>query len=236
MIKKIKISVILPTYNEKKSIKKCIADFGKIREVDEIIVINNNAVKGTSEELAGTGAREIFEPVQGYGSAIRRGLDEAKGEYLVICEPDGTFSANDVFKLLSYADDFDFVVGTRTTDTLIWEGANMGFFMKWGNYFLGKAVEFLFNTTQLTDAGCTYRLIKRSALIKIEKQFKGTGNAFGLEMMVLVIKNKIPFIQIPVNYHKRVGQSSVTGNKIKAIILAWQMLCMVVKLRVLPHA
>ena len=231
MPKKPKITVVLPTYNEKKSIRKCIDDFSRLGVIDEIIVVNNNAVKGTSGEIAGTKAIEIAEPVQGYGAAIRRGLSQAKGDYVVVCEPDGTFAARDLHKLLSYIQDFDFVIGTRTTNTLIWEGANMGFFMKWGNYFLGKMVEFLFNTTQLTDVGCTYRIIKRKALAKISKQFQSNGSYFGLEMLILVIKNNIPFIQIPVNYKERIGESSVTGSKFKAIALAVQMFGLILRER-----
>ena len=69
------VSVILPTYNEKDSIAKVINDFFAIPEVDEILVINNNAAVGTSEEVAKTKAIEIHEPKQGYGSAIMRGFN-----------------------------------------------------------------------------------------------------------------------------------------------------------------
>src|SRR3989338_5101797 len=231
MPKKPKITEVLPTYNEKKSKRKCIDDFSLLGIIDEIIVVNNNAVKGTSGEIAGTKAIEIAEPVQGYGAAIRRGLSQAKGDYVVVCEPDGTFAARDLHKLLSYIQDFDFVIGTRTTNTLIWEGANMGFFMKWGNYFLGKMVEFLFNTTQLTDVGCTYRIIKRKALAKISKQFQSNGSYFGLEMLILVIKNNTPFTQIPENYKEKMGESSVTGSKFKAIALAVQMFGLILRER-----
>ncbi len=60
-----RVSVILPTYNEKDSIRKVIGDFERLKVVDEIIVVNNNAVQGTSEEVQGTSAREVFETVQG---------------------------------------------------------------------------------------------------------------------------------------------------------------------------
>ena len=223
------ISVILPTLNEKKSIRKVIKQFEKLKLADEIIVVNNNAVKGTSKEVSRTSAREVFEPVRGYGSAIRRGLREAKGYYLVICEPDGTFEARDLYKLLSYSLEFDFVVGTRTTQSLIWEGANMGLFLKWGNYIAGKIVEFLFNTAQLTDAGCTYRLINRQAYRTIEPYIHEEGNSFGLEMIILIILHKIPFIQIPVNYKRRVGVSSVTGSRSKALILGIEMIWITLK-------
>ena len=54
--------------------------------------------------------------------------------------------------------------------------------------------------------------------------FKVGGSHFGLEMMLLAVQKKIRFIQIPVNYQKRVGRSSVTGNKIKAICLGITMI------------
>jgi len=92
--------------------------------VDEIIVVNNNAAPGTSAEVAATGvAREVLEPRQGYGAAIRRGFWEAAGDLILVAEPDGTFRGNDVLKLLAYADDFEVVYGSRTVKELIWKGA-----------------------------------------------------------------------------------------------------------------
>ncbi len=54
-----KISLILPTYNEKDSIKKVIMEFEELGIIDEIIVINNNAASGTSDEIRDTSAIEI---------------------------------------------------------------------------------------------------------------------------------------------------------------------------------
>ena len=68
------LSVVLPTYNEKDSIAGTIKAFDALGIVDDIVVINNNASPGTSEEVATTSAREIVETTQGYGAAIRRGL------------------------------------------------------------------------------------------------------------------------------------------------------------------
>ena len=107
----------------------------------------------------------------------------------------------------------------------------MGFFLKWGNYLVAKMAEFLFNTTQLTDAGCTYRLIKKQTYRKIKNSFRGSGSDFGLEMLLLIIQKGIPFIQIPVNYRQRVGKSSVTGNIFKAAILGLDMIYLIFKKR-----
>ena len=155
------VSVIFPTYNERDSIHDAIVEFLATGYVDEVVVVNNNAAPGTDEEVRRTTARLVHEPRQGYGHAIRRGFREATGDLLVVAEPDGTFRGHDVLKLLAYADDFDVVYGSRTYRQFIWTGANMGLFLRWGNYAVAKLMEFLFNGTNLTDVGCTMRLIKR---------------------------------------------------------------------------
>ena len=225
------VSVIFPTYNEMDSIREAIEEVFATGYVDEVVVVNNNAAEGTSEEVARTAAREVFEPRQGYGQAIRTGLREAAGDYIVISEPDGTFCGYDVVKLLAYARDFQYVIGTRTTREMIWRGANMGFGMKWANWGVGKMAEFLFNSSILTDCGCTLRMIHRTAYETIRPCFKCTGNAFGLEMTLLIISGKIPFMEIPVNYRGRVGTSSVTGSFSKSLALALEMIALVLKFR-----
>ncbi len=226
-----RVSVILPTYNEKDSIRASIEEFEATGVVDEIVVVNNNAAPGTSEEVAPTSAREVHEPLQGYGAAIRRGFREVRGDYVIVSEPDATFRGRDVRKLLAYAEDFEVVFGSRTVKELIWEGANMGLFLKWGNYSVAKLMEFLFNTTSLTDVGCTLRCIRGEALRRVEPFFTVDGSFFGPEMMVLTILEKMKIIQIPVNYTKRVGTSSVTGNTWLAFRLGLRMILMILDYR-----
>lgn len=223
--------MVFPTYNEKESIRAAIEDFFASGFVDEIVVVNNNAAEGTDEEVKQTPARLIYEKRQGYGYAIWKGLAEATGDYLIISEPDGTFSGKDVIKLLAYSDDFDYVLGTRTTRELIWKGANMNFFLKWGNWSVGKMMEFLFNTTTLTDVGCTMRLMKRPLYERIKKYFSIGTQHFGPELTLLVIKSGARFVEIPVNYRPRVGKSSVTGSMKKALFLGLEMIALIVRYR-----
>jgi glycosyltransferase involved in cell wall biosynthesis len=228
-----KVSVIFPTYNEKDSIRAAVEDFFSCPYVDEIIVVNNNAAEGTDDEVRPTKARLVHESKQGYGHAIWRGLKEAEGDLLIIAEPDSTFSGHDVVKLLAYSDDVPVVFGTRTQREFVWEGANMGIFLKWGNWAVGKLIEFLYNTTLLTDVGCSMRLLHRSAYETIEPQFTVGGSAFGPQIMLLTILNDLLFVEIPVNYKKRVGASSVTGSKIAAFFLGLEMIATILRYRVL---
>ena len=228
-----KISLILPTYNELDSIKKVINKFSGLKIFFEIIVINNNASIGTSDEIAQTDAVEIHEKKQGYGSAILRGFYESKGDLIVVCEPDDTFVEEDIYKLLAYSDSFDVVYGSRTMNDMIWDGANMGWFLRFGNWSVAKLLQILFNTCSLTDVGCTYRLVKRSSMLKILKKSKVLSNFFGPEMMLISILLNLKIIQIPINYRERVGISSVTGSFKKAFILGIQMILLILKFRIM---
>ncbi|MEO5950639.1 MAG: glycosyltransferase family 2 protein [Candidatus Saccharimonadales bacterium] len=222
--KKVKISVVLPTYSEKDSIRKVIEEFQATGVIDEIIVVNNNAVKGTSKEVSKTTAIEVFEKIPGYGSAIQRGLKEATGDLIFICEPDDTFVANDVHKFLSYIDNVDVVYGSRTIKNFIGSGANMGPFLKNGNWFVAKMMQTLYRTSSLSDVGCTFRLLKRSALETMQDDFRVKTGFFGPEMMLLTKHYNIPFVQIPIRYKARVGESNYTGSFIKAFKLGVAMI------------
>ena len=59
----------------------------------------------------------------------------------MLAEPDGTFLPEDITKLLVYSDECDVVFGTRTTRELIWAGANMDWFLRWGNWAVAKMIE-----------------------------------------------------------------------------------------------
>ena len=226
------LSVVLPTYNEKDSIADVIRRFDKLGVVDDILVINNNAAEGTSEEVASTNAREIIETRQGYGAAIQRGLREVDTDLVCVCEPDGTFNPEDLLKLLSFSAECDVVVGSRTVANFIWDGANMGWFLQFGNWAVAKFLEVLFNTASMSDVGCTFRVITREHVQEILDRSTLPGSAYGLEMLLISVVTRARMVQIPVNYHRRVGVSSVTGDFGKTVSLGLEMIRLVLKTRV----
>ena len=207
------VSVVFPAYNEEDNIVTAVDDFFASGAVDEIVVVDNNSRDRTAEFVrTRTKARLVQEKRQGYGSALTRGLHEATGDYIILAEPDGTFIGRDVFKLLAYADDFDFVLGTRTSKLLIWSGANMNWSMRWGNIFVAKMMELLFNMSQLTDCGCTMRLIRREKVALFVDDLTVTRSHFLPEMVILARRARLSLIEIPLNYRSRVGVSKITGT------------------------
>jgi glycosyltransferase involved in cell wall biosynthesis len=226
-----RVSVVLMTYAERDSIRAVIDGFGATGVVDEVLVVNNNAEAGTEDEVAKTDARMVFEPQQGYGHACRRGLREAEGDLIVLAEPDGTFLPSDIHKLLVFSGECDAVFGTRTTRELIWHGANMDWFLRWGNWAVAKFIEALFNTSHLSDVGCTYRVYTRELADLVAERMEVGGNHAGPEMMLLAITSGARFVEIPVNYLPRVGTSSATGDLRSAFEIGVRMIGLILKFR-----
>ena len=206
------VSVVFPVYNEEEGLAAAIEDFFSVPYVDEIVVVDNNSTDRSAEIARQTAARVVSEPKQGYGHALQRGLREATGDYVVLVEPDGTFMAKDITRLLAYADDCDMVMGTRTTRELIRDGANMGPFLKWGNWAVAKGQQLLFNGPSITDCGCTFRLIRREALTKIWDHFSVGRSHFLPHMVCLALLNGLKIVEVPVNYRRRLGTSKITGK------------------------
>jgi glycosyltransferase involved in cell wall biosynthesis len=206
------ISVVLPAYNEEQSIRAAVESYMATGVVDEVLVINNNSRDRTVEEASKTPAKILTETTQGYGAALTCGLKNATGDLVILAEPDGTFVSNDIFKLLAYCDDAEMVCGTRTTSELIWAEANMGWFLRMGNWVVAKMLQFLHNTCSLSDCGCTMRVIRRDALQKILPHLTVTRSHFLPEMVILAKKQGVKILEIPVNYRGREGVSKIKGN------------------------
>lgn len=226
-----KVSVVIPTYNEAASIRDVVNGFFETGFVDEVVVVDNNALGNTREEVAKTKARLVHEARQGYGFALIRGMREALGDIIVMCEADATFRPIDLEKLLAYSRDFDAVLGSRTSREIMWEGAFMPYPVRFGNWLWAKWIEILFDGPVLTDVGCTYKLINKQALQKIIDLFplsKGDGT-FSPELMIWLLRRRLKAVEIPVIYKERVGKSMYTGSIWRAAKLGFKMIPVILK-------
>jgi glycosyltransferase involved in cell wall biosynthesis len=226
-----RVSVVFPAYNEESNIRRAVEDFFLPGIVDEVLVVDNNSRDRTAEEAAETPARVVRETQQGYGHALRRGLREATGDLIILAEPDGTFIGRDVLKLLAYSEDFDMVCGTRTTRELVWTQANMGWFLRIGNWAVAKVLQFLFGGPSLSDCGCTLRLTHRHAVDRIQDELTVGGSHFLPEMVILGLKKELKIIEVPVNYRGRIGESKITGSVRGMITTGLRMIGLILKYR-----
>ncbi|MDD5529749.1 MAG: glycosyltransferase family 2 protein [bacterium] len=228
-----KICVAVTAYNDELSIGGAVKDFRQIPFVNEVIVVDNNCKDRTIEFAKKEGANIVVEEVQGYGAACMRGLKEAskRGDIIVLVEGDGTFSARDLNKFVSYLENADMVVGTRTTRELSSADCQMSWFIQYGNIFMAKLIQLVYFDTRLTDIGCTYRIIRKEALDKIIGQLKVTSNHFSCEMILIALKNKLKIIEIPITFRKRIGESKgVGGNMWRGLKTGFRMWWLILRI------
>jgi len=225
------VSVVMPAYNEARGIASVVRSFLSIPEVDHVIVADNNSSDNTAQLATAAGAIVVHEPKQGYGYASQAALQAATSDYILIVESDCTFRAEDIYKFLAYAGEFDVVFGTRTSKSCIWEGSNMGPFLRYGNCAVAKLLEYLHNGPCLTDVGCTYKLLRRQAVEHLQPMFTVGRSHFSPELMILAIRTKLKCVEIPVHYQPRTGTSKITGSTWKAFRLGLRMIAMILRYR-----
>jgi NDP-sugar pyrophosphorylase family protein len=231
-----KVTVIIPAYNEERTIADVIEDFRASMYVDEVIVVDTNSTDRTDKIAKEHKAKVITKtgPLSGYGEKLKYAMERTRNDIMILTEADGSFRAKDIPKLLEYMKDADMVVGTRTTRQMIEQGANMDWFLRWGNIFLGKVAEVLWwkQGPRFTDVGCTYRAIWKDVFEQIKNNLHAKGPEFSPEMMVEILREKKRIIEIPISYYKRGGgESKHSKSKSKSLKTGLKMLSLITKKR-----
>lgn len=107
----------------------------------------------------------------------------------------------------------------------------MGYFLRYGNWAVAKFLEYLHNGPCLTDVGCTYKLLRRDAILRMKPFFSAGGNSFSPELMMLAIRLSLRCVEIPVNYGVRSGNSKITGSFRRALALGLHMILLILRYR-----
>lgn len=212
------IKVIIPAFNEEKSIGKVIQEIPKT--VSEIIVVNNNSTDSTEKIAFENGATVLIEKRKGYGYACLKGMEyiskqETKPDIIVFLDGDYSDYPEELSKIVAPILDgnSDFVVGARVSESR--EKGSMTPQQIFGNGLATFLMKLFFNS-KFTDLG-PFRAIKYSTLLDLNMQDKTYG--WTVEMQLKVLKKRIPYTEIPVRYKNRIGVSKVSGT-IKGTLMA----------------
>ncbi len=208
------VTVVIPAHNEAQTIVGVVEDYLGVSCVDRVLVVENNCSDDTGRLAREAGAEVILESAPGYGCALRAGLDHCDktgAQIAVLTEADGSFLAEDMFKLLHYLIDCKMVLGTRTTKQMVEQGANMDAKLRWGNVLMAKLLEFFWflpAEPRLTDVGCTYRALWLDTWRAIRDSTREPGPSFSPEMICAAYQQRLRVIEIPVHYGARLGGQS----------------------------
>ena len=228
-----KICVIIPTYNEEKVVEKVVKDFQSQKNVQDVIVIDNHSNDKTIEIAEKCNAKIIRKDKNmGLAHSVITGLLEfleTNSNIVVITECDGTFSGDDLSKMIPYLDNSDMVIGTRQIQVLTEKNNQNSMFYVWGNYILAKLIQIKYfsltnlGIVELTDVGCLYRCIRRDALEKIKDHLDGSDAKKIMEnpnsglianfLTMLAIENNLRIVEIPITFRNRIGVSKTEADK-----------------------
>ncbi len=220
-LKKPVIDVIIPAYNEERSIGLVLADIPRSL-VREIIVCNNASTDRTAEVARRGGATVLDQPRKGYGSACLKGIEyleakpaSEKPDIVVFLDADYSDHPEEMPNVVQpiLEAGYDLVIGSRALGDK--ERGAMMPQQVFGNWLATNLIRLIYNY-HFTDLG-PFRAIRFEKLLELEMEDPDFG--WTVEMQVKAAKNKFRCLEVPVRYRKRVGVSKVSGT-IRGTILA----------------
>ncbi|MEE8209759.1 MAG: glycosyltransferase family 2 protein [bacterium] len=221
-----KLSVIVPVYNERPFIEEILRRVEAVPFDKEIIVVDDGSTDGTREILekleAEGGITVLYHPRnRGKGAAIRTALPHVSGELVIIQDADLEYDPDDYPDLIAPFEKglCDVVYGTRLV-----RGKAQRVHLFWhyvGNRFLTLVTNILFNAT-LSDMETGYKVFKADLL----KSLKLQANRFDIEpeMTAKVLKRRCRVFEVPIAYY---GRNYDEGKKITwrdGLVALWTLL------------
>ncbi|MEM3500708.1 MAG: glycosyltransferase family 2 protein [Candidatus Woesearchaeota archaeon] len=204
---KIKYSFVLPCRNEELSVAECIRKIKKTAQglPYEIIVVDNASTDDSARIAKKEGARVIKEPRIGYGSAVLKGINVARGEIIIMGDSDGTYDFSEFKRLVEKLSDSDIVLGSRMRGS-IKEGA-MPFINRYiGNPMLRGTLNLFFRA-HISDPQTGFRAFRKSTIKKLD--LKTTGMEFASEMLINALTKGLKISEVPITYYPRRSSSKL---------------------------
>ncbi len=206
----VEVLVVIPCLNEEETIAACItkaqSSFKQAGIEGEVIIVDNGSTDRSEEISASLGARVIREAQKGYGSALRRGIEEALGKYIVMGDGDDTYDFSETHKFVAaLREGYDLVMGSRFKGKIL-PGA-----MTWSHRYVGNPILSgilrLFFGGNVSDSHCGLRAFTKDAYRTMN--LHTTGMEFASEMVIHSLKKKLKITEIPIVYYARRGESKL---------------------------
>jgi glycosyltransferase involved in cell wall biosynthesis len=153
-------SIVIPAFNEAASVGAVVRDLAAAARWREILVVDDGSTDGTGASASAAGARIIRHPYnKGNGAAVKSGIREATGEFILIADGDGQHRPSDATRLVSHLDPYDLVVGARSGQT------QAGLTRRLGNAALNAIASYL-TQQRIPDLTSGFRAARRDHLLE----------------------------------------------------------------------
>ena len=201
-----KIAVLIPCYNESKTIAKVVGDFKKQLPEANIYVYDNNSTDNTADIARQAGAIVRYEQRQGKGNVIRCMLADIEADCYLLVDGDDTYPSDNAKEMCDIVlnEHYDMVIGDRLSSTYFQE--NKRPFHDYGNRFVRYAINQIFHS-DIKDIMTGYRALSRHLVMSVP--LLSEGFEIETELTINVLDNQLRIKQIPVEYRDRpIGSTS----------------------------
>ncbi|WP_026950386.1 glycosyltransferase family 2 protein [Algoriphagus mannitolivorans] len=205
------IDVIIPAYNEERSLPKVIAEIPSL--VRHIVVANNNSTDKTAVVAKEAGAVVVFEPQKGYGKACLTAMDwirkqEIQPDLVVFLDGDYSDYPEEMKLLIQpiLEGEADMVIGSRAQGKR--EKGSMTIPQVFGNWLATTMMKYI-QGAKFSDLG-PFRAILWNKLLFLNMVDENYG--WTIEMQIKAHQAGLKYTEVPVNYRKRIGVSKVSGT------------------------
>jgi glycosyltransferase involved in cell wall biosynthesis len=208
-------TLVIPALNEEESLGHVLGAVNT-NLLREIILVDGGSRDRTVEIAEANGARVIREPQSGYGRACAAGAASAHGEIIIFMDADGADDPRQIPNLIApiTQDGADLVLGSRLAGN-IFPGA-MPWHQEFGNRLSAGMIRLLYNL-QITDLS-PFRAVLRRRLLELNMQEMTYG--WPTEMITKSARKGWRIIEIPVDYHPRLGGQSKISGTVRGTFLA----------------
>jgi glycosyltransferase involved in cell wall biosynthesis len=200
MIMEYRVAVLLPCYNEEKTIGKVVRDFREVLPSADIYVYDNNSTDRTVEEATAAGAIVRHEYTQGKGNVIRRMFREVEADCYLMADGDDTYPAHHAPDMVKEVleKQADMVIGDRLSSTYFTQ--NKRPFHNFGNRLVRSLICHLWHT-KVKDIMTGYRAFSRS-FVKLYPVMSGQFEV-ETEMTIHALDKNFRLVEIPIDYRDR---------------------------------
>ncbi|MFX0021999.1 MAG: glycosyltransferase family 2 protein [Candidatus Hermodarchaeota archaeon] len=203
------ISIVIPMFNEEKTIKKVLEDLPDDSSI-EIIVVNDHSIDDSLTEIKKVKLKRQIRVInntkkRGYGNAIMSGISHAKGKVIVTMDSDGQHSSDDIFNMVKPILDgtADFTLGSRYEGTYFYK---LPVLTRLGEVIVEKLIQILFGP-RICNNQTGFRAYDRK-MLPIFKNTKYRGYAFCTEQILVVSIANFKIKECPIKVYRRQHGSS----------------------------
>ncbi len=199
----------------------------------EVLVVDNASTDGTPDVVREIAAGHpfvslLYQPIRGKGAAVRKGMMEGQGEYLLIYDADRAMPVEEITKFLPPAlSGYDVAIASREAPGAV------RYNEPWYRHLMGRVFNFivrLLAVPDIQDTQCGFKCFRREVARDVFAIQKIDGWAFDVEILHIALRHGYRVIEVPIRWYY--GE----GSRISAVRDSWSMLLEVLRIRRNGHA